>query len=157
MSNQTFRNNPFRSIRPLVTLGIAILLTSSVLYFFLVRNEHYSLAWVIVAGVWLLLIIDLYYFKICDTELVIKHFLFPGDVKRVQIKNIKELVITRPQKSSVGLRVLTTDGRRRFYSACSLSSVTWKRFMRAMERKGVVIKNEAIVCFFFYLCDSEII
>lgn len=84
------------------------------------------------------------YFIITDGYLVIKNTIWFWRKHAYAFDNIHEVVIERPSKGVLSLRVITTNFNSYFYPASSLNKKTWQLFYKALKDKSISIRNEAL-------------
>lgn len=144
-SAMTFKNSPFQSIRIILLVSITFLTAAASAYIIQTTEVTFPYILILLPLTIYLLITDLYYFKLTEHALEIKNHLFPFLNKTFSFTETESILITRPQKSAIGIRVHTKTGRSRFYSACTLKNETWKLFIRHLKDINIHVSNEAVL------------
>jgi hypothetical protein len=144
-SKMTFKNSPFQSIRIILLTGITLLTGAGAVYIIQTTEISFPYILILLPLTLYLLITDLHYFKTTEDALEIKNYLLPFLNKTILFAETESITITRPQKSAIGIRVHTTTGRSRFYSACTLKNETWKLFIKHLKDRNIHVTNEAVL------------
>jgi hypothetical protein len=92
-----------------------------------------------------MMIYQLHYFAITDTQLIIKNHVWVWKNKVYQLDDIVEVAIETPHKRSTSLRVIDKNFNSKLYSAGTLRDNTWKELLNELVDRQITVRNEAYV------------
>ena len=92
-----------------------------------------------------MMIYQLHYFVITDTQVVVKNHLCVWINKVYQLDEILEVAIETPHKRSTSLRVIDKDFNSKLFPAGSLRDRTWKDLMTELIDRNITVRNEAYI------------
>jgi hypothetical protein len=101
-----------------------------------------SFATIVICG---MMIYQLHYFVITDTQLFVKNHIWVWKNKIYQLDEIVEVAVETPHKRSTSLRVIDKDFNSKFYPAGTLRDKTWKNLMKELADRQIAVRNEAYV------------
>lgn len=101
-----------------------------------------SFATIVICG---MMIYQLHYFVITDTQLIVKNHIWVWKNKIYQLDEIVEVAIESPHKRSTSLRVIDKDFNSKLYPAGTLRNMTWKNLMKELADRQIAVRNEAYV------------
>jgi hypothetical protein len=81
------------------------------------------------------------YFVVSSKYLVVKNSIWLLQQHVYDFEDIKEVVIDLPSRSSIRLRIITTDSNK-VYQASSLRQNTWKELIKYFERRNITVHNK---------------
>lgn len=85
------------------------------------------------------------YFGVSRDYFVVKNHVFIWKKKLYRIDNIKEVIYNNfHYKLPNCLTIITKDYRSNFFQACTLSDKTWLELKKALEERGITVRNECI-------------
>ncbi|MDD4638090.1 MAG: hypothetical protein PHV66_10895, partial [Bacteroidales bacterium] len=85
------------------------------------------------------------YLGVSRDYFVVKNHVFIWKKKLYRIDNIKEVIYNNfHYKLPNCLTIITKDYRTNFFQACTLSDKTWLELKKALEERGITVRNECI-------------
>ncbi|WP_396148188.1 hypothetical protein [Flavobacterium sp.] len=78
------------------------------------------------------------YFVVSSKYLVVKNSIWLLQQHVYDFEDIKEVVIDMPSRSSIRLRIITTDSNK-VYQASSLTQNTWKELIKYFEKRNITV------------------
>lgn len=81
------------------------------------------------------------YFVVSSKYLVVKNSIWLLKKHVYDFEDIKEVVVDMPSRSSIRLRIITTDSNK-VYQASSLRQSTWKELIKYFEKRNVIVQNK---------------
>ena len=81
--------------------------------------------------------LQLYYFKVSDTQLIIKNYLFFWYTRTYEKTEINNISFGRPYRGALTLRVYIGNSSMKSYGAGSLSAKTWDVLKERLIQDGV--------------------
>jgi hypothetical protein len=81
------------------------------------------------------------YFIVSSKYLIVKNSIWLLQQHVYDFEDIKEVVIDMPSRSSIRLRIITTDFNK-VYQASSLRQNTWKELIKYFERRNITVHNK---------------
>jgi len=87
---------------------------------------------------------QMHYFGVSRDYFVVKKHNFFWMKKLYRMDNIKEVVFETQGKLPNCLRIITKDYRNKLFPACTLSDKTWLELKKALEERGITVRNECI-------------
>lgn len=81
------------------------------------------------------------YFVVSSKYLIVKNSIWLLKQHVYDFENIKEVVIDMPSRSSIRLRIITTDSNK-FYQATSLRQNTWKELIKYFEKRNITVHSK---------------
>jgi hypothetical protein len=85
----------------------------------------------------------LHYFGISDRFLIVRKANIYWFSKAYELDTIQEVIIERPYKMPVYLRLITRDSKSKLYLADSLWKGHWMLLKDELEKKGIKVRDEA--------------
>lgn len=148
LSYKEFTGDLLTSINGIILFGWILFILVMVIskpYVFLSNTGallSISFATIVICG---MMIYQLHYFVITDTQLIVKNHIWIWKNKIYQLDEIVEVAIETPHKRSISLRVIDKDFNSKLYPAGTLRDKTWKDFMNELVDRQIVVRNEAYV------------
>jgi len=84
----------------------------------------------------------MHYFGLTKDYLIIKNSNFIWMAKIYCLSDIKEVVFEQQGRSPNGMRVITTDFKKKLYIAAPLRKKTWLEMKRELEQRGIKVRDE---------------
>lgn len=81
------------------------------------------------------------YFVVSSKYFIVKNSIWLLKQHVYDFENIKEVVIDMPSRSSIRLRIITTDSNK-FYQATSLRQNTWKELIKYFEKRNITVHSK---------------
>lgn len=143
--DETFKGNQFASFRG-ITLWVGI---SFFAYLFVNNLQSYSstdsfialvasIGWFALNSWWL------HYFELSQNHLVVKNHNFFWKEDIYHFADIKEIVFETQGKQPNCMRLITKDFKSKLYPAGALRDQKWIEMQKALEAKGLIVRNENI-------------
>lgn len=81
------------------------------------------------------------YFVVSSKYLIVKNSIWLLKQHVYDFEDIKEVVIDMSSRSSIRLRIITTDSNK-VYQASSLRQNTWKELIKYFEKRNITVQNK---------------
>lgn len=81
------------------------------------------------------------YFVVSSKYFIVKNSIWLLKQHVYDFENIKEVVIDMPSRSSIRLRIITTDSNK-VYQATSLRQNTWKELIKYFEKRNITVHSK---------------
>ena len=81
------------------------------------------------------------YFVVSSKYLIVKNSIWFLQQHVYNFEDIKEVVIDLPSRSSIRLRIVTSDSNE-VYQASSLRQSTWKELIKYLEKRNITVQNK---------------
>lgn len=81
------------------------------------------------------------YFVVSSKYFVVKNSIWVLQQHVYDFDDIKEVVIDLPSRSSIRLRIVTSDSNE-VYQASSLRQSTWKELIKYLEKRNITVQNK---------------
>lgn len=148
LSYKEFRGDLLTSMNGIIFFGWLLFILSMVAskpQIFLSNNGailSISFATVVICGI---MIYQLHYFVITDTQVIIKNHIWVWANKVYELDEIVEIAIETPHKRSTSLRIIDKDFNSKLYPAGTLRDRTWKDLIKELEDRQIIVRNEAYI------------
>ncbi|MES1181209.1 MAG: hypothetical protein ABUL44_00285, partial [Flavobacterium sp.] len=140
----TFKGNQFTSMRGITLwgfIGFIAFMTTKVK----TPQTGAFIAFGFFATFWFVLHAWLmHYFGLTKDYLIVRNHNFIWKEKIYRLSNIKEVVFETQGKQPNSMRIITNDFRNKLYPAGTLRDEMWLDMKRALESRGVKVRNECI-------------